>query len=562
MTNHPWLATYPEYVIWDKKYTAKPLYTLVEDAARKLPKSIAYDFMGKETSFADLLDQVNRMARGLQELGVGKGTQVGIFLPNCPQFAVAYHGILKAGGTVVNYSPLYSEQELINQVEDSQTDVMITADLASLYPIIHEVARKSRLKHLVVDQFSNAMPYAKVMLFKLFKSQSIVTPVQDDYHVDYGQLMANEGKPELVDIDPQDDVAVIQYTGGTTGVPKGAMLTHANLYINVLQIVDWAGDLEYGKEIIPGFLPFFHVFSMTLVMNLGICMGGRVVIQPKFVLDDAIRLMKKAKPTIFLGVPTMFTALLNHKDMPNIGMDHVKMCISGGAPLPVELGQSFRDKLNVGLIEGYGLTETSASCVSNPQDRENRYGSIGLPIPATEALIIDREDFTRTMPLGEAGEICIRGPQVMKGYWQRPEETAETLSGGMLHTGDVGYMDQEGFIYIIDRDKDLILVGGFNVYPRMIEEAIYQHPAVHEVTVIGIPDDYLGERPKAFVALKDPDEILTQDELMAFIHKKLGKHERPKEIEFRDELPKTMIGKLSKKELVAEEKTKYAQSKA
>ena len=358
-----------------------------------------------------------------------------------------------------------------------------------------------------------------------------------------------------------EDIAVIQCTGGTTGIPKGAMLTHANIYINVLQLEVWATDLKPGEEVVPGFLPFFHVFAMTVVMNLGIRLAAKVVIMPKFELNAAMKMIKKYKPTLFAGVPTMFTAILNHKDVMNVGMNNLKMCMSGGAPLPVELGQAFKNKLDLTISEGYGLTETSPVCASNPYDRETRYGSIGLPMPGTEIVIVDRKDSSKVLPLGEKGEICVRGPQVMKGYWNHPEATAESLIDGLFRTGDVGYMDEEGFTFIIDRDKDLILVGGFNVYPRVVEEAIYEHPAVHEVTVIGVKDDYLGERPKAFVALKNPDEDLNEAELMAFIRDKLGKHERPREIEFRAELPKTMIGKLSKKELVAEENDKYEQLK-
>ncbi|PCI49247.1 MAG: dicarboxylate--CoA ligase PimA [Alphaproteobacteria bacterium] len=561
MVEHPWIAGYPKHVAWDQKFTAKPLYALVEDAAQDFPDCIAYDFMGKQLSYRDFLARVNRMAKGLQGLGVGKGVHVGIFLPNCPQFAIAYFGILKAGGTVVNYSPLYVEHELIAQVEDSETDIMITMDLAALYPTIHEVARKSRLKHLVVEHFSNALPFPKNILFRLLKGGMVARIIQDKYHVDYTQLLQNDGLPAPVDIDVNEDVAVIQFTGGTTGIPKGAMLTHANVYINVLQLAAWAIDLERGKEVIIGCLPFFHVFAMTVVMDLSIFVAAKVVIQPKFELNGVIKMMKREKPTLFAGVPTMFTALLNHKSAPDIGMDNIKMCMSGGAPLPVELGQAFKNKIHIAISEGYGLTETSPVSTSNPYDRESRKGSIGLPLPATEVIIIDRENPAKIMPLGENGEICIRGPQVMKGYWKRAEATAEVIVDGMLRTGDVGYMDDEGFTYIIDRDKDLILVGGFNVYPRVVEEAIYEHPAVHEVTVIGIPDDYLGERPKAFVTLKNPDENLEEAELLAFIRDRLGKHERPREIEFRAELPKTMIGKLSKKELVAEEKAKYAEAK-
>ncbi|VAV87650.1 Long-chain-fatty-acid--CoA ligase [hydrothermal vent metagenome] len=562
MTEHPWLATYPKHVKWDQKFTAKPLYALVEDTAAEFPDLIAYDFMGKTLSYRDLLAQVNHMAKGLQELGVKKGRHVGIFMPNCTQFAVAYFGILKAGGTVVNYSPLYSEHELIQQVEDSETDIMITLDLAALYPTMHKVAQQSRLKHLVVDQFASGLPFPKNILFKLFKSNAIAKVVKDDCYVKYAGLLQNDGQPTPVDIDPVEDVAIIQYTGGTTGIPKGAMLTHANIYINVLQVESWAIDVERGQEIIIGCLPFFHVFAMTVVMDLSIFVGAKVVIQPKFELEGVIKMMKKEKPTLFAGVPAMFTALANHPLFPDVGMDNVKVCMSGGAPLPVELGRTYRKVMNVNVSEGYGLTETSPVCVSNPYDRDTRKGSIGLPIPDTEVIIVDRQDPSKRMPLGESGEICIRGPQVMKGYWKRPDATAEVMVGGMLRTGDVGYMDEEGFTYIIDRSKDLILVGGFNVYPRVVEEVFYQHPAVHEVTVIGIPDDYLGERPKAFVTLKNPDDSLTEAELMSFVRERLGKHERPKEIEFRAELPKTMVGKLSKKELVAEEKAKYEQRKA
>ncbi len=558
---HPWLKTYPKHVSWDQSFEAKPLYSIIEDSANEFPDNVACDFMGKKTSYHDLLTQVNQMAKGLQGLGVGKGVHVGIFMPNCTQFVVAYFGILKAGGTVVNYSPLYSEHELIQQVEDSETDVMITLDLRAIYGKIQKVAEESRIKHVVVDEFFSSYPFPKNILYKMFNGKIVEDPVKDDCYVNYKKLLKNDGKPVPVDINVTDDVAVIQYTGGTTGIPKGAMLTHSNIYSNVLQLEKWAIDIEKGNETILGALPFFHVFAMTVVMDLSLYMGGKLVIQPKFILNEAIDIMKRIKPTLFAGVPTMFTALLNHPSCPDIGLDNVKMCMSGGAPLPVEMGKAFKEKTGIEISEGYGLTETSPVSASNPYDRENKSGSIGLPMPGTEIIIIDREDLNKRMPLGEAGEICIRGPQVMKGYWKRPEATDDVMLDGMLRTGDVGYMDEEGYTYIIDRDKDLILVGGFNVYPRVVEEAIYEHPAVHEVTVIGIPDDYLGERPKAFVTLKNPDESIGEREILEFLKDKIGKHELPKHIEFRAELPKTMIGKLSKKELVEEERAKYEAAK-
>ncbi|MCF8474126.1 MAG: long-chain fatty acid--CoA ligase [Emcibacter sp.] len=561
MIQRPWLSNYPNHVKWDQKFIAKPLHTMVESAAQNFPNSVAYDFLGKELTYKNFLKDVNHFAKGLQKLGVGKGTHVGIFMVNCPQFAVAYFGILKTGATVVNYSPLYSEDELIHQVEDSETDIMVTLDLKILYPTIQEVAKKTRLKHLVVDHFTNSLPFPKNILFKLFKSVHLSKVVHDEYYIDYRTLMNNDGLVAPVEINVDEDIAVIQFTGGTTGFPKGAMLTHSNIYCNVLQLEKWAIDIERGKEIVIGFLPFFHVFAMTVVMDLSVHIGAKVFIEMKFEPLAAIELMKKIKPTLFAAVPTMYTGLLSNSKSADIGLDRIKMCMSGGAPLPAELALAFKKKMGVAISEGYGLTETSPVCISNPYDRESRSGSIGLPLPATEVIIVDRNDPSKVMPLGEAGEICIKGPQVMKGYWKRPEATAEVMINGLLRTGDVGYMDDEGYTYIIDRNKDLILVGGFNVYPRVVEEAIYKHPSVHEVTVIGVPDDYLGERPKAFVSLTDPNEKLTEQELMAFIKDKLGKHERPKEIEFRAELPKTMIGKLSKKELVAEEKAKYEQNK-
>lgn len=554
---HPWLKNYPEFANWHQKFTAQPLYSILDDSAERFPRNTALDFLGKSITYAELQSQVNRLAKGLQSIGVGKDTKVGIYMPNSMEFVISFFAILKAGGIVVNYSPLYSVPELLHQVEDSDTDVMLTHDLKTLYPAIHHVCEQSRLKKLVVAHFADGLPFIQKTLFKLFKKDTVSPVVDDQYHVEFNALLDNDGKYRAPEIDVDEDVAVLQYTGGTTGLPKGAMLTHANIYNNVQQLEAWADELEYGVEVVPGFLPFFHVFSMTVVMILSIRFGSKVMIMPRFELDAAMKMIKKEKPTIFSGVPTMYTAILNHKDVATIGLENIKNCMSGGAPLPVELGKVYRERFGVMISEGYGLSECSPVVTSNPYDRPGRPGSIGLPIPGTEIIIVDKEDYSKILPQGEAGEICIRGPQVMKGYWKRPDATAETIVNGMLRTGDVGYMDEEGYTYIIDRTKDMILVGGYNVFPRTIEEALYEHPAVHEATVIGVPDDYSGERPKAFVALKDPEEDLSEEKLMNFIMERLGKHERPINIEFRAELPKTMVGKLSKKELKAEEQALY-----
>lgn len=563
MTQRPWLDHYPPHVKWDQTFEGKPLHTIVDETASKIPENIALDFMGKTWTYGALQLQINQAAKSLQDMGVEKGIKVGLFLPNCPQFVVMMFATLKIGGTVVNYSPLYSESELMHQVEDSQTDIMVTLDLDALYSKMKKISDNSRLEKLIVCKFSETLPFPKNFLFRLFKSSAIAKVIEDESHVNYNSLFENDGSVTASDIDPDNDIAVLQYTGGTTGVPKGAMLTHSNLYINMNQLLGWPPDLEFGNENVAAFLPFFHIFALTVVLNFGLKVGARIVVVPKFELEDAVKLMTNENISLFAGVPTMFTALANHKDADNIGIGKIKMAMSGGAPLPVDLRQQYRDRWDLDITEGYGLTEASPVTHASPMGEiGSRAGSIGLPLPATEVFIMNREVEGEVMPIGERGEICIRGPQVMKGYWQRPEATDAVMIGDILKTGDIGYMDDEGYTFIMDRDKDLILVGGFNVFPRTIEEAINDHPSVEEVTVIGIPDDYLGETPKAFVKLRATGEPVTEEELMAFIKPKIGKHERPSQIEFRDELPKTLVGKLSKKELVEEEKAKYQAAKA
>ena len=562
MTQRPWLDHYPPHVKWDQKFEGKPLHTIVDGTADKIPGNIALDFMGKTWTYGELQQQINQAAKSLQDMGVKKGIKVGFFLPNCPQFVVMMFATLKIGGTVVNYSPLYSESELMHQVEDSQTDIMVTLDLDALYTKMKKIVDNSRLEKLIVCKFSETLPFPKNFLFKLFKASAIAKVSKDESYVDYNSLFENDGSVIASDIDPDNDIAVLQYTGGTTGVPKGAMLTHSNLYINMNQLLVWPPDLEFGNENVAAFLPFFHIFALTVVLSFGLKVGARIVVVPKFELEDAVKLMMKENISLFSGVPTMFTALANHKDADKIGIGKIKMAMSGGAPLPVDLRQQYRNRWGLDITEGYGLTEASPVTHASPMGEiGSRAGSIGLPLPATEVFIMNRDVEGEIMPIGERGEICIRGPQVMKGYWQRPDATDAIMIGDILKTGDVGYMDDEGYTFIMDRDKDLILVGGFNVFPRTIEEAINDHPSVEEVTVIGIPDDYLGETPKAFVKLRAAGDPVTEEELMAFIKPKIGKHERPSKIEFRDELPKTLVGKLSKKELIAEEKAKYQAAK-
>jgi long-chain acyl-CoA synthetase len=561
MTEEIWLKAYPENIEWDQTFDVKPLWAILDDAVRRFPNNDVIDFLGKTYTYAEIGHQVDRAAAGFQRLGVGKGTKVGLFLPNCPQFIISYFGILKAGGTVVNYSPLYSEQELLHQIEDSHTDIMVTLNLKVLYPKMKAMLEQSRVKTLIIGNMPEALSFPKNILFPLFKRGDIASVPNDKQHVAFAQLVNNDGAYTPADIDPAKDIAVLQYTGGTTGVSKGAMLTHANLYANTIQGRVWFEGVTDGEERMMGVLPFFHVFAMTVVMNLSISIAAKIIMHPRFELEPVLKDLNKKKPTLFPGVPTMYTAINNYPQLSDYDLSSLKFCLSGGAPLPVEVKQNFESFTGCKLVEGYGLTETSPIASANPLMGVSKEASIGLPLPGTRIVITDREDPHKIMPQGEDGEICVEGPQVMLGYWGREEATAETIIDGRLHTGDVGYMDEEGYTFIIDRMKDLVLVGGFNVYPRHVEEAIYQHPGVEEVTVIGITDDYLGQAIKAFIKLKD-GQTLNEDELKAFLQDKLAKHALPRQTEFRDELPKTMIGKLSKKELVAEEKEKYEAAKA
>jgi long-chain acyl-CoA synthetase len=542
-------------VNWHETFKPTPLYGLLDAAVAKYGSRPATNFLGKTLTYKEIAAATDRAAAGLQKLGVKKGTKVGLFMPNCPTFIIYYFATLKAGGTVVNYNPLYTLDELTFQVRDSETEIMVTLDLKVLFDKVEALMKGGALKRAVVASFPALLPAAKSVLFKLFKGKELAHPTKSEMArnivLDSG-LLDNPGKYQPVEIDPLNDVAVLQYTGGTTGTPKGAMLTHANVGINAQQGRAWATNLVAGKERVMAALPFFHVFAMTAVMNFALSQGGELIIMPRFVLDDAMKLIDKAKPTVMPGVPTMFIAMLNHPRLKSFDLTSLKFCLSGGAPLPVDVKQRFEALTGCKLVEGYGLSETSPSATCNPLEGPAKEGSIGQPLPATIVSLRDLADPSKEVPLGEKGEICIKGPQVMKGYWKRPDETANQFVGDYLRTGDVGIMDDEGFIFIVDRIKDLIICSGYNVYPRRVEEAIYEYPAVEEVTVIGIKDQYRGEAPKAFIKLK-AGMTATEADIRKHLEAKLSKIEMPAEIEFRDALPKTMIGKLSKKELKAEE---------
>lgn len=551
--DYAWLKTYPDEISWDADIVARPVYAMLDDTVAACPDRPAFDFLNKKYSWGEIGDLVNKFAKGLQDNGVGKETKVGLFLPNSPYFLVAYYAVLKAGGTVVNYNPLYVERELAHQIEDSETDVMITCDLKLLYDKAHTMLHETRVKKLILCRFTDILPFPKNLLFKLVKSKELAKIHKADDNLWFHDLIENKGDVAVPDIDPVNDLAVLQYTGGTTGTPKGAMLTHQNVSANAEQASNLVNTAPGKPERMVGVLPFFHVFAMTAVMNMAVRLKMEIVALPRFDLDQTLKLIHTKKPHIMPAVPAIFNAMNNHKSLDKYDLSSLQFCISGGAPLPVEVKKSFEDKTGAVVVEGYGLTEAAPVLTCNPPTGENRAGSIGLPFQNTVLEIIDPEDKKTLMKPGERGELCARGPQVMKGYYKKPDETASTLQNGRLYTGDIAIMDDDGYFFIVDRIKDLIITNGYNVYPRNVEEAIYEHPAVEECIVAGIPDKQRGEIVKVWIKRKD-DRTLSETDLKEFLSNKLSPMEMPKRIEFRDDpLPKTLIGKLSRKDILAEE---------
>ncbi|HML08241.1 MAG TPA: long-chain fatty acid--CoA ligase [Xanthobacteraceae bacterium] len=558
---HVWEKSYPQGVSWGAPLPpAVPLESLLETAAAKWPDRIAIDFYDRTFTFRELHDLAARAAKGLQALGVGPGVHVGLHLPNTPHYVISFFAVLMAGGRVVNFSPLAAPRELKYQLIDAETQVMITLGLPMLYPQIAALKGTGKFATLVVCSIADFLPAPIAAAFG---------PAADRVggagrEIDFAALIANDGAFRRHEHGPiEDEVAVLQYTGGTTGQPKGAMLTHAN-FCAVLDIFNhWNGlsaEEEPEKEL--GVLPLFHIFGLTFIMLLSIADGSQMVLHIRFDPDRVLADIARKKITAFPAVPTMYTALVNHPKVKEFDLSSVWMWSSGGAPLPMEVLQRFEALTGRSPKEGYGLTETAALGTLQIIDGPARQGSVGLPAPHTLLEVVDLETGTRVLPIGEKGEICIRGPQVMKGYWKKPEATEEAFRGGRFHTGDIGFIDQDGFVTLVDRKKDMILSGGFNVFPRNIEEAIYEHPGVAEVTVIGVPDAYRGQSAKAFIALKPGHAPFGIDELKAFLADKLAKYEMPTEMEIRASLPKTPVGKLSKKELVAEEVAKRRDAEA
>ena len=549
-----WQERYQHPTAWDQTFPPKSMGEMVTESATAHPDAFMVDFLGRKFTYGDMFAQIRRIACGLQAMGVGKGDRVGLYLPNTPHYVAAYYGALMAGAIVVNFSPLYTAAELEHQVEDSGTKILFTLSARALLPTALEVLEHSSLEKLVVGSVAEMLSPVKSLLFRWFKA-SESTPIPDDPRVlRYDRLVANRGDCVVADIDPVNDIALLQYTGGTTGTPKGAMLTHQNLTANARQ-AQAIDPHQHEQDRIIAVLPFFHVFANTCTLNRTVVNGGEMVMLPRFDAAQVLAAVQRVKATSLPGVPTMFQALLDHPAIRNIDFSCLRACISGGAPLPLELKQRFEAATGAQLIEGYGLTETSPIVCSNPYEGLNKSGTVGQPVPGTRVRLVDRDDPTRPPPEGEPGELLFAGPQIMKGYWNRPDADAEVFVGDYVRTGDVGIVDEDGYVKIVDRLKDMIAVGGFKVFPSQVEQVLYHNPAVKEALVIGVPDRYRGEQPKAFVTLNEGFET-DGATLKDWLNPQLGKHERVCDVEVRLNLPRTLVGKLSRKELVAEERAK------
>ncbi|QYJ07270.1 long-chain-fatty-acid--CoA ligase [Qipengyuania flava] len=540
---------------WDAQFEPASLPDMLAATTARNPDAPFLHFLGRTFTYRDIHAEARAFAAGLIAHGIEPGDRVGLFLPNVPIYASAYYGAMLAGAIVVNFSPLYTVEELSWQVADSGTRLLVTVDVPELYATAAQVLESSQLETLVVGSLGDALPWHKGLLLKTLGRNKIAKVAFSDTTLAWRDTLADPAKAAFPPIDAANDIALLQYTGGTTGRPKGAMLGHSQLSMNAQQT---AGLNPFGDptgEVFMGALPFFHVFANTALLNHAMVTGASIAMVPRFEAGEVLKTIAKYKTTGFPGVPTMFQALLDHPDLAKTDVSSIKVCISGGAPMPAPVHTKFEEVTGIRVVEGYGLTESSGVVSANPYEGMRKKGTIGQLVMGTEVIFLDKEDATKLAPEGEPGELAIHGPQIMRGYWNRPDTDGETFverdGKRYLRTGDVAVMDGDGFLEIVDRIKDMIAVGGFKVFPSQVEDVLLENPAVKEVLVIGRPDDYRGECPVAYAVLNEGAQE-TAEELKAWLNARVGKHERVDEIVLREDLPRTIIGKLDRKALRAE----------
>ena len=550
---YPWERSYPEGVRWDAPIKTGTVHGLLDTAAEKFGDNPAFEYRDRRFSFREMADLSRKAAAGFRRLGVTPGTAVALYLPNTPYHLISFFGALRAGACIVHLSPLDAERELAYKLKDSGARIVVTTNFPVMFPRIQKLKQAGHLDRLIVGDDAIWGP-AFVPLEKFDENETVHS---------FARLLENDGKDRDFPNVAPEDLALLQYTGGTTGAPKGAMLTHANLTASVSIYQAWhdgQGHSRHGEDRVICVLPLFHIYALSSVMLRCLQAGNELLLRPRFDVETTLRDIEVKKATTFPGVPTMWIALSAVPDIDKRDLSSLRFCYSGGAPLPVEVAQRFERLTGYSIRGGWGMTETAPAGTNLPQMGPVRAGTIGVPLPGIEIDVVAVDDPHRVLGFGEVGEMRIKGPNVFKGYWNRPEETAAAFVDGFFLTGDIVYMDEDGYLFLVDRKKDMIISGGFNVYPQMVEQAIYEHPDVEEVMVIGVPDAYRGESGKAFVRLRANAPTLTIEALQAFLADKIGKHEMPTELEIRPYLPRTSVGKLSKKELVEEEKQKRAKT--
>lgn len=562
MPPRPWLRFYPSGVPANIDYPIVALQTFLTSSAKKFPNKIALNFQGKKITYKELDELSNRFANGLVSLGISKGSKVAIILPNSPQFVIAYYGILKAGAIVVACNPLYKERELEFQLNDSDSEaVVLMNNIIPPYNFFAEFEkcrpRLAKMKHVFVTSITDYLPPIKKQLAGPVRK---IKTLRTEDTVGFTSFLSKQSSSDPgaeSQINPKEDLAVLQYTGGTTGTSKGAMLTHYNLVTNAIVSSNWQQLQTEGARGL-AVIPFFHIYGMTIALNFPLYAGQEIFLLPSFNVKEVLETLHKEKITLFPGVATMYVALLNYPGLAKYSIKSVKRCLSGAAPLPYEVQRKFNEVTGGNLVEGYGLTEASPVTHCNPfgNDSNVKSGSIGIPLPDTDAKIVDLENGTKDLPLGEVGELAVKGPQVMKGYWKRSDETKLVLGDdGWLRTGDVAKMDDEGYFYIVDRKKDMIDASGFKVWPREVEEILFTHPDVKEAAVVGVKDPYRGETVKAYIVLKDKNKNPGAEAIRAYCKEKIAAYKVPRIIEFKDELPKTLVGKVLRRKLREENQT-------
>ncbi len=555
--NRFWTKNYDKGVRDHIDYPEIPIYKLLEESAKKYPDKVVLVFFGKKITYKELNELSDRIAAFLMDMGVGKGSRVILDLPNTPHYVIAYYGVLKTGATVVQCNPLYTEREIRYIVDNSEAKMGFFVEF--VYPRIKPLLDEGLLEKVIICKIEDYLPFPLNMLYPL-KKEKVKIEKRDEV-LYWRDVLKHPPTDKRGDVDPKEDIATFLYTGGTTGVPKAVMSTHYNLVSNAYQVLEWLPDKD-PDEVFIGALPYFHSYGMTTSLNAPIAYGATIVLIPDpRDIKRILAAIQKYKVSIFCGVPTLYNAILNFPDLKKYDISSIKFCISGAAPLPVEVKREFERVTGGKLVEGYGLSETSPVTHANPLYGVNKEGSIGVPFPDTYAVVVDDEG--RILPIGEIGELAIKGPQVMKGYWKMEEETKKVLINGWLLTGDMAKMDEDGYFYIVDRKKDMIIAGGYNIYPREVEEVLYEHPAVVEAAVVGVPDPYRGETVKAYIVLKeDAKGKVSEQDIISFCKERLAAYKVPKIVEFRDELPKSAVGKILRRVLREEEMKKLEAQKA